>query len=414
MRQPVELGEALLVRLLAQQAEALLHCGGSALLAGVEARALDRHVADPAIDGRAGEVEALGDLVDREAAVGPHLAGPVSEVIGVRHGNIRSQTPRTEPLPSPNRLPADGRCQTYSRSALRPLPGRPRRRDRAALRRDRRRKQREGLVERSAHNVVELDLPRDRRRLRPLRARGRAAGGWKEDGVLVQDDERTIWALEQDYTDPDGSSRTRRGFLARIGVTEYGPGLVRPHERTQPGPKEDRLRLTRATKHNLSPIFVLHAGDAWSLISPRPRRRAVLRDHRRRRHRAPRLADRRPRGPRGGSPSSSATRELLIADGHHRYETARTYARRDRRRGRPPATRSPAWSRSTTRASASSRPTASSTTSATRSGRRSATAVLDLFDLEPVEEEDLVPDRGYATSPSATWTPTTASPTGCA
>ena len=51
-------------------------------------------------------------------------------------------------------------------------------------------------------------------------------------------------------------------------VTEYGPGLVRPHERTQPGPKQDRLDLTRATRHNLSPIFSLHPGDAWSALEP--------------------------------------------------------------------------------------------------------------------------------------------------
>src|SRR4029453_2055873 len=76
------------------------------------------------------------------------------------------------------------------------------------------------------------------------------------------------WALTQDYTGPDGLPRTRRGFLARVRVTEYGPGLVRPHERTQPGPKEDRLRLTEATRHNLSPIFALHPGDAWRHIEP--------------------------------------------------------------------------------------------------------------------------------------------------
>ncbi len=86
-------------------------------------------------------------------------------------------------------------------------------------------------------------------------------------GILISADDPTVWALEQDYTAPDGSRRTRRGFMARIAVTDYGAGLIRPHERTQPGPKEDRLRLTRATRHNLSPIFVLHAGDAWSAIA---------------------------------------------------------------------------------------------------------------------------------------------------
>ena len=47
------------------------------------------------------------------------------------------------------------------------------------------------------------------------------------------------------------------GLFARVGIEDYGPGKVRPHERTHPGPKEDRLRLTRATKANLSPIFSL-------------------------------------------------------------------------------------------------------------------------------------------------------------
>ena len=69
----------------------------------------------------------------------------------------------------------------------------------------------------------------------------------------------------------------RRGLLCRVRVTPYGAGGVRPHERTQPGPKQDRLRLTEATRHNLSPIFSLHEGDAWRHLdgftheSPGPR-----------------------------------------------------------------------------------------------------------------------------------------------
>ena len=54
-------------------------------------------------------------------------------------------------------------------------------------------------------------------------------------------------------------------------VEDYGPGRIRPHERTHPGPKEDRLRLTRATHANLSPIFSLYddpAGAAWGALAP--------------------------------------------------------------------------------------------------------------------------------------------------
>src|SRR2546421_10040546 len=57
-----------------------------------------------------------------------------------------------------------------------------------------------------------------------------------------------------------GETVNRTGFFCRVRVEDYGPGRIRPHERTHPGPKEDRLRLTRATRANLSPIFSLY-GD---------------------------------------------------------------------------------------------------------------------------------------------------------
>ena len=74
---------------------------------------------------------------------------------------------------------------------------------------------------------------------------------------------------------PDGARRRAAAFFARVRVEDYGPGRIRPHERTHPGPKEDRLRLTRATRANLSPIFSLYddpAGAAWSALEPTPRR----------------------------------------------------------------------------------------------------------------------------------------------
>ena len=86
--------------------------------------------------------------------------------------------------------------------------------------------------------------------------------------MLREDREPAIWALTQDYTAPDGSTRTRHGILARVRVEDYGPGRVRPHERTQPGPKKDRLDLTRATRANLSPIFSLTSRDPWPLVEP--------------------------------------------------------------------------------------------------------------------------------------------------
>jgi uncharacterized protein (DUF1015 family) len=183
--------------------------------------------------------------------------------------------------------------------------------------------QRAELAARSPYNVVELDLPRDPGGGDPYEHAAELFGEWTEEGVLARDDEPTIWALEQDYAAPDGSRLTRRGFLARVRLAPYGEG-IRPHERTQPGPKEDRLRLTRATRHNLSPIFALHPGDAWRHLEP------ILggdpwgevTDAEGTTHRVWRVEDPAVHQAIG---EELAPGELLIADGHHRYETSLAY-----------------------------------------------------------------------------------------
>ena len=180
------------------------------------------------------------------------------------------------------------------------------------------------LAARSPHNVVEIDLPRDPAGGDPYEHAARVFESWKADGAIVEDDEPTIWAIEQDYTAPDGSRQTRRGFLARIGLRPYGKG-IRAHERTQPGPKEDRLRLTRATRHNLSPIFSLHPGDVWQHIGP-----ALgdpwgeVSDDEGTTHRVWVVTD---PAVHEAVTAELEPGELLIADGHHRYETALAYQR---------------------------------------------------------------------------------------
>jgi uncharacterized protein (DUF1015 family) len=185
--------------------------------------------------------------------------------------------------------------------------------------------QRMELLARSPFNVVELDLPVAPDGGDPYEHAAETLEAWALQGVLTADREPALWALAQEYRGPDGRLQTRRGLIARVRVTDYGPGLVRPHERTQPGPKEDRLRLTQATRHNLSPIFALHPGDAWQHLEPRladdPLGEVVDSDgtvHRLWRVADPAAAD--------AIAAELADAELLIADGHHRYETARTYA----------------------------------------------------------------------------------------
>ena len=181
------------------------------------------------------------------------------------------------------------------------------------------------LVGRSPFNIVELDLPVSPGGHDPYLHAAETLEAWTLQGVLAADREEALWALEQEYEGPDGSRHTRRGFLCRVRVTDYGPGLVRPHERTQPGPKEDRLRLTQATRHNLSPIFSLHEGNAWphleSATAGEPWGEAVDADGTV--NRVWRIAD---PDVISAVQSELSHSELLIADGHHRYETARTYA----------------------------------------------------------------------------------------
>jgi len=188
--------------------------------------------------------------------------------------------------------------------------------------------QRSALLAQSDYNVVAIDLPRPVDGGDPYEHAAEVLDRWRAEGAVVTDDEPAIWPLEQDYVGPDGRPRTRRGFLARVRIEDYGPGRIRPHERTHPGPREDRLRLTRATQANLSPIFSLYsdpAGAAWSALAPftegAPWSRTTDSDGTV--NRLWRVVD---EAAIERVKQAAGDAELLIADGHHRYETARVYA----------------------------------------------------------------------------------------
>jgi len=196
--------------------------------------------------------------------------------------------------------------------------------------------QREELMGRSPYNVVAVDLPqgepgesggqagRD-----PYQYAGEQFENWQMQNAVIRDSEPAIWAHTQRYTGPDGVQQTRRGFFCRVRIEEYGPGGVRPHERTHPGPREDRLRLTRATRANMSPIFSLYSDPeraAWAALEPATQEGepwGEATDEQGTVHKLWRVSD-----PQTIAAVQAATRgkELLIADGHHRYETARVYA----------------------------------------------------------------------------------------
>jgi uncharacterized protein (DUF1015 family) len=187
--------------------------------------------------------------------------------------------------------------------------------------------QRARLAARSPYNVVHVDLPEGGED--PYATAAETFAGWRDAGAVVRDAEPALWALRQDYRTPGGDApRARQGFFARVRIEDYGPGRIRPHERTHPGPREDRLRLTRATRANLSPIFALHsdpAGAAWSALAPHAAGEpwGDVTDDEGTRHRVWPVSD---PAAIAAATEALADAELLIADGHHRYETARVYA----------------------------------------------------------------------------------------
>jgi uncharacterized protein (DUF1015 family) len=186
--------------------------------------------------------------------------------------------------------------------------------------------QRTELAARSPYNVVRIDLPVNGDD--PYAEAGRLLARWRDQGVIATDGEPAFWALEQDYTGPDGRRRQRRGLLARVRVEEYGAGRIRPHERTHPGPREDRLRLTRATRVNLSPIFSLFSdpdGATWEALAPHASGATwgEATDDDGTVNRLWRVPD---AAAIDAVMAAVDGAELLIADGHHRYETARVYA----------------------------------------------------------------------------------------
>jgi uncharacterized protein (DUF1015 family) len=162
--------------------------------------------------------------------------------------------------------------------------------------------QREELRARSPHNVVRLTLPDSEDEA------ASELGEWRTNGVLVEEPP-AVWALEQEYVGPDGVARKRFGLVASLKVEPYETGTVLPHERTHRGPKEGRLRLLRATRVQLEPIFLLYDGAA---PVERP-------------DRDPDLEVEGAKLWRIDDPSAVRAfddKQLLIADGHHRYETA--------------------------------------------------------------------------------------------
>jgi uncharacterized protein (DUF1015 family) len=166
--------------------------------------------------------------------------------------------------------------------------------------------ERDELAALSPHNVVHLTLPSSEADA------GRLWRDWRTDGTLTEEAEPGFWWLAQGYVGPDGVARTRQGLVAALRAEPYENRVVLPHERTHRGPKEGRLRLLREVKAQLEPLFFLYEGAP---PAGRPDREPDVEIEGARLWRLP----------PDGIAEAFAGRQLLIADGHHRYETALAY-----------------------------------------------------------------------------------------
>jgi uncharacterized protein (DUF1015 family) len=167
--------------------------------------------------------------------------------------------------------------------------------------------QRAEFRDRDPHNVVWLTCDPDEA------AGGRRFRDWLDEGVLVRDETPAVWVLEQDVPSSAGGG-TRTGIVASLRAEPYSTGVVLPHEDTHEGTRRRRLELLRAARAQLEPLFFLYDGEPPLAVPDR----------------APDVEAGDTRlwrldGEQGIADAFEGT-QLLIADGHHRYETAVAFA----------------------------------------------------------------------------------------
>jgi uncharacterized protein (DUF1015 family) len=154
---------------------------------------------------------------------------------------------------------------------------------------------------------------------------------WLDAGYLLRDPEAAFYVYHQTFTLPDGTDLRRRAFIAALKLAEFSEGIVLPHERTLSGPKVDRLNLLRATETNFGQIFMLYPDSENrinAILDAAIAGRAPDADVRELFEKDVRqqvwvLSD--PEVTAQVVAEMAPKQGLIIADGHHRYETALNY-----------------------------------------------------------------------------------------
>jgi len=185
--------------------------------------------------------------------------------------------------------------------------------------------QRAALAQRDPHNVVRLILPEGEADAKYAHA-AELLRAWRDEKILVRDEVPGFYRYDQSFVAPGTSQKQhRRGFLGLVRLVPFSDRIVLPHERTLSGPKEDRLKLFRATRTNLSPGFMLYRDPRGELSSALESGKELFRFETPDgvEHALTKVED---REALFTIVRKIAQSSLLIADGHHRYETALHYA----------------------------------------------------------------------------------------
>jgi uncharacterized protein (DUF1015 family) len=187
------------------------------------------------------------------------------------------------------------------------------------------------LYARHPHNAVRVELPFSEHPEEAKEERYRRAARhfqqWLDEEVLIKDTSPTYYVYRQDFVAPGGARKQVTGVIGALHLERIGPSSgILPHERTMPGPVEDRLALLRACPVNISPIYGIYRGGGGLM---------PYLDSLENRPPAARFADEHGHLHRLWTVTAPAELEVLgsalragplvIADGHHRYETALAY-----------------------------------------------------------------------------------------
>lgn len=184
----------------------------------------------------------------------------------------------------------------------------------------------------SPHNVVRIirgkETPEDSAKDNVYTRAREYYEAWLNEGVLMREEKPALYVLRQSFALPDGTEKSRQGLVTAFQLSAFDEGVVLPHERTHSGPKVDRLNLMRATEVNFGHIFMLYPGDRVNELLNEAVEKAkgleardlfekdVLQQFWPITDRDTIAAVMEEMAPK---------RNLIIADGHHRYETALNY-----------------------------------------------------------------------------------------